>query len=156
VLNIFVDADACPVKLEVYRVTKRCRLNVTLVANSWMRIPDEESIALQVVGDGFDEADDWIVEHVGAHDIVVTSDIPLASRCLKKGASVIGPSGKAFTENNIGDVLATRDLMAELRDAGEVGGGPPPLQKRDRSNFLQKLNEVIQRIRRKHPFNAPQ
>jgi len=156
VLNIFVDADACPVKPEVYRVAKRCRLDVTLVANSWMRIPDEERIALQVVGDGFDEADDWITEHVEAHDIVVTSDIPLASRCLKKGAYVIGPSGKAFTENNIGDALATRDLMTELRDAGEIGGGPPPLQKRDRSNFLQKLNEVIQGIRRKHPFNAPQ
>ncbi len=150
-LHIFVDADACPVKAEVYRVAKRCRLDVTIVANSWMRIPDEEGIGLQVVGDGFDAADDWIAEHVEAQDIVVTADIPLASRCLKKDAHVIGPSGKPFTETNIGDALATRDLMAELRDAGEAGGGPPPFQKRDRSNFLQKLNEVIQFIHRKHP-----
>jgi len=153
-LHIFVDADACPVKSEVYRVAKRCRLHVTLVANSWMRIPDEDGIILQVVGDGFDAADDWIAEHVGAQDIVITADIPLASRCLKKNATVIGPTGKPFTENNIGDALATRELMAELRDAGEIGGGPPPFQKRDRSNFLQKLNEVIQAIRRQHPSDA--
>lgn len=153
-LHIFVDADACPVKQEVYRVAKRCRLHVTLVANSWMRIPDEEGIVLQVVGDGFDAADDWIAEQVEAQDIVITADIPLASRCLKKEAHVIGPTGKPFTENNIGDALATRELMAELRDAGEIGGGPPPFQKRDRSNFLQKLNEVIQLIRRQHPGDA--
>ncbi len=153
-MHIFVDADACPVKQEVYRVAKRCRLHVTLVANSWMRIPDEEGIVLQVVGDGFDAADDWIAEQVEAQDIVITADIPLASRCLKKEAHVIGPTGKPFTENNIGDALATRELMAELRDAGEIGGGPPPFQKRDRSNFLQKLNEVIQLIRRQHPGDA--
>lgn len=147
-LHIFVDADACPVKQEIYRVAKRCHLKVTLIANSWMRIPDDEGVALKVVDDGFDAADDWIAEHVEAQDIVITADIPLASRCLKKDAHVIGPTGKPFTENNIGDVLATRELMAELRDAGEIGGGPPPFQKRDRSNFLQKLNEVIQFIRR--------
>jgi uncharacterized protein YaiI (UPF0178 family) len=153
-LHIFVDADACPVKQEVYRVAVRYRLDVILVANSWMRIPDERWITLEVVEDGFDAADDWIVEHVQPHDIVVTADIPLANRCLKAGASVIGPTGKPFTENNIGDAVATRDLLSELRSAGEITGGPPPINKRDRSRFLQQLDEVIQKIRRKQPFNT--
>lgn len=153
-LHIFVDADACPVKQEVYRVAKRCCLKVTLVANTWMRIPDEENIVLKVVGKGFDAADDWIAEQVQAHDIVITADIPLASRCLKKDAHVIGPSGLPFTEDHIGDALATRNLMEELRGAGEIMGGPPPLQKRDRSRFLQALNEVIQFIRREHPDDS--
>jgi len=150
-LHIFVDADACPVKQEVYRVAGRYRLDVTLVANSRMRFPDDQRIRLEVVGGGFDEADDWIVEHVQPHDIVVTADIPLASRCLKEGARVIGSTGKPFTENNIGDAVATRDLLSELRGAGEITGGPPPLTKRDRSRFLQKLDEAIQAIRRQHP-----
>ncbi len=149
-LHIFVDADACPVKSEVYRVASRYNLDVTLVTNSWMRIPNELWIALEVVEDGFDAADDWIVTHVEPHDIVVTADIPLASRCLKEGARVIGPTGKPFTENNIGHVVATRDLLSALRGAGEITGGPPPLKKRDRSRFLQQLDEVIQAIRRKH------
>jgi hypothetical protein len=153
-MHIFVDADACPVKQEVYRVAVRYRLEVTLVANSWMRIPDERWITLEVVEDGFDAADDWIVEHVQPHDIVVTADIPLANRCLKAGASVIGPTGKPFTENNIGDAVATRDLLSELRSAGEITGGPPPINKRDRSRFLQQLDEVIQKIRRKQPSNT--
>ncbi len=149
-LHIFVDADACPVKQEVYRVASRCGLNVTLVANSWMRVPNESWIALEVVEGGFDAADDWIAEHVQPHDIVVTADILLANRCLKKDARVIGPTGKPFTDNNIGEAVATRDLLAVLRDAGKVAGGPPPLKKRDRSRFLQQLDEVIQTIRRKH------
>jgi uncharacterized protein YaiI (UPF0178 family) len=153
-LHIFVDADACPVKREVYRVANRYSLDVTLVANSWMRIPDERWIALQVVEDGFDAADDWIVERVQPDDIVVTADIPLASRCLKAGARVIGPTGKPFTENNIGQAIATRDLLSELRGAGEITGGPPPLEKRDRSRFLQQLDEMIQSIRRKKQFNS--
>jgi uncharacterized protein YaiI (UPF0178 family) len=153
-MHIFVDADACPVKQEVYRVASRYRLDVTLVANSWMRIPNERWIALEVVEDGFDAADDWIVEHVQPHDIVVTADIPLANRCLKAGARVIGTTGKPFTENNIGDAIATRDLLSELRGAGEITGGPPPLNKRDRSRFLQQLDEVIQKIRRKQPSNT--
>ncbi len=148
-LHIFIDADACPVKQEVYRVASRCGLDVTLVANSRMRIPNEPWIALKVVANGLDAADDWIVEHVYPHDIVVTADIPLASRCLKKGARVIGTTGKPFTEDNIGHSVATRDLLSELRDAGEMMGGPPPLKKRDRSRFLQQLDEVIQSIRRK-------
>jgi len=153
-LHVYIDADACPVKQEVYRVAKRYDLDVTLVANSWMRVPDERWLRLEVVGGGFDEADDWIVEHVEADDIVITADIPLASRCIKVGASVIGTTGKPFTENNIGSVLATRDLLSELRGAGEITGGPPPLQKRDRSRFLQALDEAIQTIRRKHPYNS--
>jgi uncharacterized protein YaiI (UPF0178 family) len=153
-LHIFIDADACPVKPEVYRVASRYNLDVTLVANSWMRVPNEAEITLEVVEDGFDVADDWIVEHVQPLDIVVTADIPLASRCLKEGARVIGPTGKPFTENNIGQAVATRDLLSELRSAGEITGGPPPIKKSDRSRFLQQLDEVIQSIRRKHPFNS--
>ena len=153
-MHIFVDADACPVKNEVYRVASRYSLDVTLVANSWMRVPNERWIELEVVEDGIDAADDWIVEHVQSHDIVVSADIPLASRCLKKGARVIGLTGKPFTENNICEAVATRDLLSELRDAGEITGGPPPLKKRDRSRFLQQLDEVIQSIRRKQPSNS--
>ncbi len=146
-----MDADACPVKQEVYRVAHRYGLYVTLVANSRMRIPDEQRIVLKVVADGFDAADDWIVEHVSPHDIVITADIPLASRCLKKGARVMGPTGKPFTENNIGSAVATRDLLSGLRDAGEITGGPPPLKKSDRSRFLEQLDNMIQSIRRQHP-----
>jgi uncharacterized protein YaiI (UPF0178 family) len=147
-LKIFVDADACPVKNEVYRVADREQLEVTLVANSQMRIPADPRIELRVVGDGFDAADDWIVDHLDALDVVITADVLLASRCLKKGARVLGPSGKPFTDDNIGAAVATRNLLSELRGAGEMTGGPPPLTKRDRSRFLQKLDEVIQAIRR--------
>ena len=147
-LHIYIDADACPVKQEVYRVADRCRLEVTLVANSRMRTPDERWINLVVVDHGFDAADDWIVEHVQALDIVITADVPLASRCIKAGARVVGPTGRPFTDDNIGSAVATRNLLEELRGAGEITGGPPPLQKRDRSRFLQKLDEVIQSIRR--------
>ena len=147
-LDIYVDADACPVKEEVYRVARRYDLNVTLVANAWMRIPNEDWLSLEVVEEGFDVADDWIVDHVKSKDIVITADIPLANRCLKKGASVIGNTGKPFTEENIGQVLATRDLLSELRSGGEITGGPKPMMKRDRSRFLQELDEVIQLIRR--------
>ena len=119
-----------------------------------MRVPNERWIVLEVVEDGLDAADNWIVEHVQPHDIVVTADIPLASRCVKEGALVIGPTGKQFTEDNIGQAVATRDLLSELRDAGEITSGPPPLKKRDRSRFLQQLDEVIQSIRRKQPFNS--
>ncbi len=149
-LHIFVDADACPVKQEVYRVASRYSLNVILVANSWMRVPNEPWLTLEVVKGGFDAADDWIAEHVQPHDIVITADILLANRCLKKDARVIGPTGRPFTDNNIGEAVATRDLLEMLRDTGKVTGGPPPLKKCDRSRFLQQLDEVIQTIRRKH------
>ena len=149
-LHIFVDADACPVKKEVYRVASRFHLEVTLVANSWMRVPEERWIALEVVKDGLDAADDWIVEQVQNEDIVVTADIPLAGRCIKKGARVIAPTGKPFTEDNIGMAVASRDLMSALRSAGEITGGPPPLTKRDRARFLEQLDNVIRSIRREH------
>lgn len=147
-LHIYVDADACPVKQEVFRVAHRCRLEVTLVANTSMRVPDESWISLEVVDGSFDAADDWIVEHVQPLDIVITADVPLASRCVKKGARVIGSSGRKFTDANVGQAVATRDLLADLRGAGEITGGPPPFSKRDRSRFLQVLDEVIQSVRR--------
>lgn len=138
-------------KQEAYRVAARYRLGVTLVANSWMRVPEEDGIVLQVVGDAPDEADDWIVANLTPHDIVITADVLLASHCIKAGAYAIGHTGKAFTEDNIGDAVATRNLLAELRGNGEITGGPPPFSKRDRSNFLQKLDQVIQRVRREYP-----
>lgn len=148
-LHIYVDADACPVKEEVYRVAARYGLEVTLVAASWMRRPDEPWIGLQVVGGGIDVADDWIVEHVEADDIVVTADIPLAGWCLGRGAAVIGTTGRPFTEDNIGSAMATRGLLSELRDLGETTGGPPPFERRDRSRFLQQLDASINAIRRR-------
>ena len=129
-------------------MAKRCGLEVILVADSWMRIPEAQHIRLEVVEEGMDAADDWIAEHVDRDDIVITADIPLANRCLKKGARVLGPTGKPFTDDNIGPALATRDLMSELRELGDVRGGPPPMQKKDRSRFLQKLDEIVQDIRR--------
>lgn len=153
-LHIYVDADACPVKQEVYRVARRYGLGVTLVANSWMRVPEEPWLALEVVGEGFDAADDWIVGRVHPDDIVITGDVPLASRCLKGGARVIGPTGRPFTDSNIGQVVATRDLLAGMRGAGEMTGGPPPITKRDRSRFLQQLDEVVQSIRRAQSLEA--
>ncbi len=149
--HIYVDADACPVKDEIYRVAGRHRLSVTLVANSWIRVPMESWITLEVVGGGLDVADDWIAERAGRGDIVITSDIPLASRCLKHGARVVSPTGRPFTEDNIGDALATRDLLTDLRGAGARTGGPPPLGKQDRSRFLQKLEEAIQSAKRSAP-----
>jgi uncharacterized protein YaiI (UPF0178 family) len=150
VLHIFVDADACPVKAEVYRAAERCGLSVTLVANSWMRVPNREWLTLEVVDDGPDAADDWIVANAGPDDIVITADIPLASRCLARDTRAIGPTGKPFTEANIGDAVALRDLLSGLRDAGEITGGPKPLTKRDRSRFLQQLDQTVHAIRRKH------
>ena len=148
-IHIYVDADACPMKQEVYRVAERYGFEVTLVTNSWMRIPEDEKITLQLVEGGFDVADDWIVEAVRPDDIVITADIPLASRCIKKGASVLGTTGNAFTDDNIGHVLATRNLLSELRESGVRTGGPPPIQKSDRSRFLQSLDTMIQAIIRR-------
>lgn len=153
-LTVFIDADACPVKQEVYRVADRYHLEVILVANTWMRIPNETWITIKVVKEGFDAADDWIVAHVQPNDIVVTADILLAGRCLKKGARAMGPTGRSFTDDNIGQIVATRNLMADLRDAGEATGGPPPMTKRDRSQFLQQLDTMIQAIRREFPPEA--
>ena len=147
--DIFVDADACPVKQEIYRVAQRHGIKVTLVSNSWMQTPGEDWIELVVVGGGLDVADDWIAEHVGEDDVVVTADIPLASRCLEKGAQVLAPTGRAFTEDMIGEALATREILSHLRDTGTVTGGPPPFAKRDRSRFLQSLDEALRTVRRR-------
>lgn len=138
-----MDADACPVKKEIYRVARRYGLNVILVSNSWMRIPDSGWIELVVVKSGPDEADDWIEDHVQEGDIVVTGDIPLASRCLKRGAQVLGNTGRPFTENNIGDVLSLRNLLTDLREQGMITSGPAPMAKKDRSRFLQELDKMI-------------
>ncbi len=146
-LEILIDADSCPVKQEVYRVAKRYGLKVTVVANSQMRIPGEDWLKLVVVGGQFDAADDWIVENITKNDIVISGDIPLASRCLKKGARVLGPKGRVFTDDSIGNALATRNLMSHLRDIGIMTGGPAPIEKRDRSRFLQSLDGIIQDIR---------
>ena len=147
-INIYIDADACPVKNEVYRVAERYELDVILVANTWMNTPKSDRIALQVVDGKFDAADDWIVENVKIDDIVVTADIPLASRCLDNDARVLGPKGREFTKNNIGDTMATREIMSHLRDLGTMTGGPAPFQKKDRSRFLQSLDQIIQAIKR--------
>lgn len=147
-LHIYIDADSCPVKEETYKVAKRYQLSVTLVSNSWMRIPNYSWLTLKVVSDDPDAADDWIVEHVQSNDIVITADIPLADRCLKKGAYVLGSTGKPFTDDNIGSALATRELMFELRSSGVVTGGPPPMKKRYRSLFLQELDKIVQFIKR--------
>jgi uncharacterized protein YaiI (UPF0178 family) len=146
-LHIYVDADACPVKDEVYKVARRYGLTVTLVANSYMRSPGGD-VELVVVGKELDEADDWIVERVEKDDIVITGDIPLAARCLDQGARVLGHKGKPFTPENVGESLATRQLLTQLRDQGIMMGGPPPFAKKDRSQFLQKLDEMVNAIRR--------
>ena len=149
-IRIYVDADACPVKDETYRVAKRYDLHVTLVSGTWLRVPPEPWIDLQVVEDtgGLDAADDWIAERIGPTDIVVTEDIILASRCLERGARALSPRGRSFTPDTIGDALANRELMAGLREAGAITGGPAGFTKSDRSNFLQELDRVVQRIKR--------
>ena len=146
-LKVFVDGDACPVKDEVYRVSERYGLPVTVVANSYMKIPGG-SVTLVVVDKGLDEADDWIAEAVEKDDIVITGDIPLAARCLDKGARVLGHKGKPFTPENVCEALASRQLMKQLREQGIMMGGPPPFEKKDRSFFLQQLDQMIQAIKR--------
>jgi uncharacterized protein len=145
--KILVDADSSPVRHEVYRVAGRYGIKVVLVANSTIGIPDEDWIELKLVGDNQDAADDWIVENIEKDDIVITGDIPLASRSLKKGARVLSPHGVVFTENSIGDALATRDLMTHLRDIGITTGGTPSFDKKYRSRFLQALDGLIRAIR---------
>jgi len=148
-VHIYVDADACPVKQEVYRVAERYGLHVTLVAGSWMRIPNEPYLCLEGEDKGFDAADDWIVTHAERTDIVITADIPLAARCLERGAHVIGPTGRPFTEAGIGEAMATRNLLSEIRGAGLDSGGPPPFTPRDRSHFLQALDRAVHALRSK-------
>lgn len=148
-IRILVDADACPVKEEIYRVAGRHRLPVAIVTNSWLRVPDHPAIERIKVDDGFDAADDWIAEAANGESIVVTADILLADRCIKQGATVIAPNGKPFTTNSIGGAIATRAIMADLRAGGEQIGGPAPFTKADRSAFLQALDTAIVRLQRR-------
>ena len=147
-IQIYVDADACPVKNEIYRVAERHALKVFIVSNSPIAVPREPWIERVVVGDAMDAADDWIAERVGASDIVITADVPLANRAVKAGAVAIAPNGKPFDDDSIGMTVATRDLLHGLRGAGEVTGGPPPFAPRDRSQFLQALDRAIVRLKR--------
>lgn len=147
-VRILVDADACPVKDEVYRVARRIGVPVVVVANAWLNVPSAPSIELIVVSSGqLDEADDRIVEMASTGDVVVTSDIPLAARCLEKGAQVLRPDGRPFSKENIGDALASRELMAELREMGTIQGGPGPFSKEDRSRFLHALDAALRTAR---------
>jgi uncharacterized protein YaiI (UPF0178 family) len=149
-LTIYVDADACPVKDEVYRVARRYDMAVKVVANAPLRVPAGPRVEL-VVCPGFGAADDWIAEQVAPGDIVITADIPLAARCVAKEARVLGPKGHAFSENDIGSALAMRDLMDELRQGGAMTGGPAPMNAKDRSRFLSKLDEIVNAVRRENP-----
>ena len=147
--EIYVDGDACPVKEEVQRVATRHGLTVHLVGNSWLRHGgDNPLINRVVVPEGPDAADDWIAEHIGAGDIAVTSDIPLAARCLEAGAQALGATGKAFTQENIGNALAMRDLKSHLRETEQGGNYNPSFTKQDRSQFLQELENAVQALRR--------
>ncbi len=145
-VRILVDADACPVKEEVYRVAFRRAVAVKVVSNMRMRVPEHALIERVVVSDKFDAADDWIAETAGAADVVITGDILLADRCLKAGAAVLGHNGKPFTSASIGGAIATRALMADLRAGGDVVGGPPPFAKADRSRFLEALDGALERL----------
>jgi hypothetical protein len=145
-VRILVDADACPVKEEVYRVAFRRGVAVRLVSNARIRVPEHELVELVVVSDKFDAADDWIADQADAKTVVITGDILLADRCLKKGAAVIGPNGKPFTSASIGGAIATRAIMADLRSGAGVTGGPAPFARADRSRFLQALDETLVRL----------
>jgi uncharacterized protein YaiI (UPF0178 family) len=147
-LDIYIDADACPVKDEIYRVAARYGLRVFVVANGWLRTPDTSLVQRITVTEGLDQADDWIVTHAGTGDIVVTTDVPLAARCVKAGARVLAPTGRPFTPDSIGTDLATRNLMTTLRDTGQIRGTGRPFTKQDRSRFLEALDTAIQAVRR--------
>ncbi|HEY3640376.1 MAG TPA: YaiI/YqxD family protein [Xanthobacteraceae bacterium] len=147
-ITIYVDADACPVKNEVYRVAARHGLKVSVVSNRPIAVPRDPLVERVVVAAGIDEADNWIAGRVSRGDIVITADIPLASRCVKAGAAVIAPTGRVFTEESIGMALATRNLMESLRSAGEITGGPKSFSPRDRSSFLSALDQAIVRLKR--------
>ncbi|WPU66638.1 YaiI/YqxD family protein [Peredibacter starrii] len=148
-IKIYIDGDGCPVKEETYKVAFRYQIPVIVVANKAINIPLHPLVSMQVVSQGPDEADNWIAENIQANDICITADIPLADRCLKKSAKALNVRGEEFTEDMIGDAMATRELMKHLRELGEMKGGPPPFEKRDRSAFLGSLDRIIQAIKRK-------
>lgn len=147
-IHIYIDADACPVKDEVYKVAFRYGVPVSVVSNSFMRIPDDPLVSRVIVSAGPDVADDYIAERANGASIVITADILLADRCVKANATVIGPTGKRFTEDSIGSAVATRNLMEGLRSTGEITGGPAPFSKADRSRFLSALDEALVRLKR--------
>jgi uncharacterized protein len=147
-IQILIDADACPVKEEVYRVAARYQTPVVVVSNSPIRIPRDPLVSRKVVSDAFDAADDWIVEHAAAGTVVITADILLADRCLKLGATVIAPTGKPFTAASIGGAIAVRAIMADLRAGGDIVGGPAPFSNADRSRFLSSLDQALVKLRR--------
>jgi uncharacterized protein YaiI (UPF0178 family) len=147
-LEIYVDADGCAVKDEVYRVAGRYGLTVWVVANAWLRVQDDPRVCRVTVTEGLDRADDWIAERIGPGDIAITADVPLAARCVARGARAIAPDGRTFDEASIGAALADRNLMTALREAGEIRGGGRPFTKQDRSRFLNALDAAIQALRR--------
>lgn len=147
-VHVLVDADACPVKEEVFKTAYRLKTPVTLVANSYLRTPDHPLISMQVVSDGFDAADDWIAERATPSTLVVTADILLAGRCIEAGATVIAPNGKPFTPDNIGTAIAGRAIMADLRAGLEQTKGAPPFSQKDRSHFLNTLDRELNRLNR--------
>lgn len=149
-IQILIDADACPVKDETYRVAARYKVPVVVISNSPIRVPRDPLISRKVVSDAFDAADDWIVEHTAPGTVVITADILLADRCLKLGATVIAPSGKPFTASSIGNAIAVRAIMADLRAGGDSVGGPPPFSNADRSRFLSSLDATLVKLRRQY------
>jgi uncharacterized protein len=147
--HILVDADACPVKEEIYRVAYRLEVPVTVVSNAHLRVPQHPLISRQVVDAGFDAADDWIADHAGPDTVVITADILLADRCLKAGATVVAPNGKPFTTSSIGNAVAVRAIMSDLRAGGDRIGGPAPFAKEDRSRFLSALDAALMKLFRR-------
>lgn len=148
-ITIFIDADGCPVRDETFRVAERYKIPVIAVANKWLNVPENPLFRMEVCSGGFDAADDWIVESSRTNDIVITADILLADRCVKKGVRVVGNKGDEFTEDNIGDAVANRELMQNLRHMGEIRGGPAPMDKKARSKFLATMDQVVQSLKRK-------
>jgi uncharacterized protein YaiI (UPF0178 family) len=147
-IQIYIDADGCPVKDEVYKVAARYKIKVFVVANKFLMVPSDPQIEMCVSAKGFDAVDDWIAEKITNPDVAITADILLADRCIKKGAKVINPKGNEWTEDNIGSAVANRELMQNLRHMGEMRGGPAPMDKKSRSQFLGTLDQVIQALRR--------
>jgi uncharacterized protein YaiI (UPF0178 family) len=147
-LEIYVDADGCPVKGEVYRVADRYGLQVWVVANAWLRVPDSPLVSRVAVSEGLDRADDWIADRIGLGDIAVTADVPLADRCVKRGAQAITPTGRRLTEASVGEALASRNLLTGLREAGTIRGSGRPFTRQDRSRFLGALDAAVQAVRR--------
>ncbi|MHC5211457.1 MAG: YaiI/YqxD family protein [Planctomycetota bacterium] len=147
-LEVYVDGDSCPVKDEIYRVASRYQLTVNVVANQSLSVPKGDAFRLVLVGDRFDEADDWIASRADEGDIVITADILLAARCLERGCRVLGPYGREFKDTSIGEALAAREAQEFMRAMGAQTGGPPPMQQKHRSLFLQRLDQIVQSLRR--------